>query len=101
MNKQIMYKNFVPGGHELPQDDNGHGTHVTAILLRVAENVDIYVARVSGDGFTWNSGQVEKVRPILLRCICHDTCFEEKINAVCSSPQGMLTWVLGNTMGGP
>lgn len=57
-----MYKNFAPGGSRstLPQDDHGHGTYITSILLKMARNVDVYVARVSENGKTWNSSLVEK-----------------------------------------
>ncbi|KAK5087249.1 hypothetical protein LTR24_006889 [Lithohypha guttulata] len=60
MQQQIIYENFVPGGSPsvIYQDENGHGTHVTSILLKIAENVDVYVARISPDGRTWDSGQV-------------------------------------------
>lgn len=63
MQHQIIYENFVPGGvpSVTPLDETGHGTHVTSILLKIAENVDIYVARISPDGETWDSGRVEKV----------------------------------------
>jgi hypothetical protein len=59
---QIVYQNFVGTRTGMPQDDDGHGTHVTSILLRMAENVDIYVARVSADGVHWRSSEVEDVR---------------------------------------
>lgn len=59
---QIVYQNFVGTRSDIPQDDDGHGTHVTSILLQMAENVDIYVARVSPDGLSWRSSEVEDVR---------------------------------------
>ncbi|KAF4628160.1 hypothetical protein G7Y89_g9988 [Cudoniella acicularis] len=60
--RQIIYQNFVPGGlsTEHPQDDVGHGTYIASILFKMAENVDLYVARVSPDGKTWSNEQVEK-----------------------------------------
>jgi hypothetical protein len=59
---QIMYENFAPGGShsKLPQDNHGHGTYITSILLKIAKNVDVYVARVSEDGKMWNSSLVEE-----------------------------------------
>jgi len=59
---QIFYQNFVGTRSDIPQDDDGHGTHITSILLQMAENVDIYVARVSPDGLNWKSSDVEDVR---------------------------------------
>ncbi|KUJ07746.1 uncharacterized protein LY89DRAFT_789435 [Mollisia scopiformis] len=56
---QIFYQNFVGKRSGIPQDDDGHGTHVTSILLQMAENVDVYVARVSRDGLDWKSKDVE------------------------------------------
>ena len=85
---QIVYQNFVGTRSDIPQDDDGHGTHVTSILLQMAENVDIYVARVSPDGLKWNSSEVEDVRifydhcyqfhHITLPCVCL-TNFEQAI----------------------
>ena len=59
---QILFQNFVGTCSTIPRDDDGHGTHVTSIMLQMAENVDIYVARVSPDGLNWNSSEVEQVR---------------------------------------
>ncbi|KAH7094546.1 hypothetical protein FB567DRAFT_585915 [Paraphoma chrysanthemicola] len=60
---QIIYADFLPGGSssKIPQDDHGHGTYITSILLKIAKNADVYVARVSKDGKQpWNSSCVEK-----------------------------------------
>ncbi|KAJ0120502.1 Subtilisin-like protein [Diaporthe amygdali] len=57
---QIIYQDFVKPDAKLPQDEHGHGTHVTSIVLKVAENVDVYVGRISPDGEKFNSSQVEK-----------------------------------------
>lgn len=32
-----------------PQDCNGHGTHVVSLVMKVAPNADIFVARVAKD----------------------------------------------------
>ncbi|KHO11789.1 FMN-dependent alpha-hydroxy acid dehydrogenase, active site protein [Metarhizium robertsii ARSEF 23] len=56
---QIFYQNFVGMPSNIPEDSDGHGTHITSILLQMAENVDIYVARVSPDGQHWKSREVE------------------------------------------
>lgn len=60
---RIFYQNFAPGGasEKVPQDDHGHGTHVTSILMSIAEYVNVYVARVSSKGYDWDSALVEKV----------------------------------------
>ncbi|OBT85257.1 hypothetical protein VE02_05194 [Pseudogymnoascus sp. 03VT05] len=46
---RITYQSFVtadPNPTE-PSDDNGHGMHIAGLLLRVAPNADIYVAKIS------------------------------------------------------
>ncbi|OAL38924.1 hypothetical protein AYO20_01675 [Fonsecaea nubica] len=43
---RVQAKSFLPG-IESVKDTEGYGTHSTALLLRVAPNSDIYVARVS------------------------------------------------------
>ena len=49
----VHYKNFA-SGHDFAQDTHGHGTAVTSLLLKVAPNADVYVARVTPDGKTWD-----------------------------------------------
>ena len=47
------YKCFVVGDHygkttkEATQDKNGHGTHIAALLARVAPRAQIYIAKVA------------------------------------------------------
>lgn len=40
------YRDFVRGEHSDPKDLIGHGTHTTSILLNVAQNAHVFVARV-------------------------------------------------------
>ncbi|OBT80206.1 hypothetical protein VF21_00560 [Pseudogymnoascus sp. 05NY08] len=46
---RITYQSFVTGDPNPtePSDDNGHGTHIAGLLLRVAPNARIYVAKIS------------------------------------------------------
>ncbi|KAI9928629.1 hypothetical protein MW887_001844 [Aspergillus wentii] len=45
---RIKYRNFVVDDDDAcPTDTNGHGTFCTALLLQIAENADIYHARVT------------------------------------------------------
>ena len=59
--QQIIYQDFVGPGPGIPQDEHGHGTHVTSILLDVVKNANVYVGRITKDGKTFNSERVEKV----------------------------------------
>jgi subtilisin family serine protease len=59
---QIFYQNFAGVRSGIPQDNDGHGACVTSILLQMAENVDLYVARVSPDGLNWKTSDVVDVR---------------------------------------
>jgi hypothetical protein len=47
--KRITYQSFVKNDPDPnnPIDLSGHGTHAAALLVRVAHNADIYVARIS------------------------------------------------------
>jgi hypothetical protein len=47
--KRITYQSFLPGDTRV-EDDIGHGTHTAGLVLQVARNADIYVARVTRDG---------------------------------------------------
>ena len=47
-------------------DRHGHGTHGAALLMRIAPEAYIYVARIARDSNTLNSGNIAKV--------CHDSC---------------------------
>ncbi|KFZ13581.1 hypothetical protein V502_06536 [Pseudogymnoascus sp. VKM F-4520 (FW-2644)] len=46
---RITYQSFVTGDPNptVPSDLVGHGTHVAGLLLQVAQNADIYVAKIS------------------------------------------------------
>ncbi|GFP58531.1 subtilisin DY [Trichoderma asperellum] len=58
--RRIVYQDFAQPGSfsKLPVDEVGHGTHICGILLTIADNIDVYVARVSIDGKRWNGSQV-------------------------------------------
>ncbi|KAL7893482.1 hypothetical protein HDV64DRAFT_288924 [Trichoderma sp. TUCIM 5745] len=64
LKRQIIYQDFTcsqPGSSpKVPEDKVGHGTHICGTLLTIAENIDLYVARVSVDGRDWNGSQVAK-----------------------------------------
>jgi hypothetical protein len=44
--KIVGYQDWVDPGNETQQDLDGHGTHSTALLMKVAPNADIYIERV-------------------------------------------------------
>lgn len=44
------------------EDVHGHGTHATALLLRVAENADLYVARIAKKENFLDPKSIERVR---------------------------------------
>ncbi|KAI0376371.1 hypothetical protein F5Y04DRAFT_266649 [Hypomontagnella monticulosa] len=58
--RRIIYRDFTqPGLYSiLPKDEVGHGTRVCGVLLTIADNIDVYAARVSVDGNCWNGSQV-------------------------------------------
>ncbi|TEA15011.1 Subtilisin DY [Colletotrichum sidae] len=60
--RQIIYKNFYPteSDSEVAEDDNGHGTHVTSLLLSVAPNVDVYMARVTDAKMDFQADPITK-----------------------------------------
>ncbi|CZR51216.1 uncharacterized protein PAC_01091 [Phialocephala subalpina] len=43
---RIKAKSFLPNDNSV-EDIHGHGTHAAALLLRVAKNADIYIARIT------------------------------------------------------
>lgn len=65
LKRQIIYQDFTctqPGSSlKVPEDKVGHGTHICGTLLTIAENIDLYVARVSVEGKDWDGSQVAKV----------------------------------------
>lgn len=50
--ERIKYRSFVTGDPdpEVHSDLVGHGTHVAGLLLQVAPNADIFVAKISNKG---------------------------------------------------
>ena len=48
---RITYKSFIPGEEhhavKNAKDENGHGTHCAALLLKVATNIEVYIGRVT------------------------------------------------------
>ncbi|PON25028.1 pfs domain-containing protein [Trichoderma gamsii] len=64
LRRQIIYQDFTctqpSSSLKVHEDKVGHGTHICGTLLRIAENIDLYVARVSVDGKDWNESQVAK-----------------------------------------
>ena len=52
---------------EISIDDvHGHGTHATALLLRVAEHADLYVARIAKKENFLDPISIERVSPLFL-----------------------------------
>lgn len=47
------------------EDVHGHGTHTTALLLRVAEHADIYVARIAKKESFLDPISIEQVRNLI------------------------------------
>ena len=41
------YKDFLDSPSDLPSDEDGHGTHISGLILRYAPNAHLYVARVA------------------------------------------------------
>lgn len=70
LKRQIIYQDFTctqPNSSlKVPEDKVGHGTHICGTLLTIAENIDLYVARVSVYGKDWNGSQVAKVCAFVL-----------------------------------
>jgi subtilisin family serine protease len=57
---QIKYQSFLPNEEGI-EDLIGHGTHCAALLLRVAPNSDIYVARITSSGSLDTTDSIENV----------------------------------------
>jgi len=67
LKRRIKYQSFIPG-LESVEDKVGHGTHTAALLLRTAQNADVYIGRITIDGKIWSSDQIAKVsNPIDIR----------------------------------
>lgn len=47
------------------EDVHGHGTHTTALVLRVAEHADIYVARIAKKESYLDPISIEQVRNLI------------------------------------
>ncbi|KAF5120826.1 hypothetical protein E5D57_013162 [Metarhizium anisopliae] len=73
-NGQLHYQNFA-NGHDFAPDTDGHGTAVTSLLLRVAPNADVYVARVTSDGVNWDYTKFCEVICICIIEGCHADSF--------------------------
>ncbi|KAI0401131.1 hypothetical protein F4802DRAFT_619154 [Xylaria palmicola] len=43
------WKDYVEKDQQLPKDEDGHGTHVLSVLMKVAPAADVFVARVTRD----------------------------------------------------
>ncbi|KAJ5466014.1 Subtilisin-like protein [Penicillium desertorum] len=48
--RQIIYKNFTTGHGAPEDDDDGHGTAITSLLLKAAPGADVYVGKVAFNG---------------------------------------------------
>ncbi len=67
------WRDFVSGSLT-PVDSDGHGTHLTTLLLRMAPSAEIYVARVADNSHGLASAEsnisqvsINFVRPVLPR----------------------------------
>lgn len=58
--ERIHARSFLPGIDSI-EDTDGHGTHSAALLLRIAQNADIYVARVSRGGGDTTADRITEV----------------------------------------
>jgi subtilisin family serine protease len=46
--KRIVWRDFS-GSSEKPEDEDGHGTHVLSLVMKVAPAAHLYVARIAKD----------------------------------------------------
>jgi subtilisin family serine protease len=64
---RITYKSFIPGeeSHTAKdaKDENGHGTHCAALLLKVAKNSEVYIGRVTMGKKLESPEYISQVRP--------------------------------------
>lgn len=58
---RIKYQSFLPDETGI-EDVIGHGTHTAALLLRVAPDCIIYVARITKEGAWEETECIENVR---------------------------------------
>lgn len=58
------WKDYV-GGSEERVDQHGHGTHLASLIMRIAIDADVYIARVAADAtqLSTTSENVAKVKP--------------------------------------
>ena len=61
---RIKYQSFLPNEEGI-EDRLGHGTHCAALLLQVAPDSDIYVARITSSGSLDATDSIEKVTETL------------------------------------
>lgn len=63
-NRLVRWKDFVEDAKE-PTDCNGHGTHLVSLIMKIAPEADIYVARVAKDpmGLSTASEAIAEVSP--------------------------------------
>lgn len=59
--QRITVQSFLLNDNSV-EDIHGHGTHAAALLLRIARNADIYVARITKTQHLSDLTSVEKVR---------------------------------------
>jgi hypothetical protein len=58
---RIKFRSFLRGDEGI-EDLIGHGTHTAAVLLKVAPNADIFIARVTASGNLEDTACIERVR---------------------------------------
>ncbi|KAL7797031.1 hypothetical protein V8C43DRAFT_277981 [Trichoderma afarasin] len=47
--RRIFWKDFVEENQPEAKDENGHGTHILSVLMKVAPAADVFMARVARD----------------------------------------------------
>lgn len=62
----VGFKSWIPN-QVADKDSVGHGTHITALLLRMTEDCDIYVAKIMEKGSLPSADHIAEVR--LIRCL--------------------------------
>jgi hypothetical protein len=65
---RLTFKDFVEEGSQTPVDTDGHGTHLVSLIMRIAPEADVYVARVAKDKTTFHTCG-EQVAKVCILCL--------------------------------
>lgn len=69
--RRITYRSFVTGDPNptVASDLVGHGTHVAGLLLQVAPNANIYVAKISDKGGLYDLYDPKQIADVSISCL--------------------------------